>query len=103
MIDEDGIGSESPDGGTDIVARVAVGGKRNYTRTITAKAIPGSAIRLTLHFGGLKHSARILAFVDPMTGKAVIRMGMLERKGGKVSEADQQIVWDSDGPIYSIK
>lgn len=103
--DEDSIGIESADGGRDLVCRVYVGGSegRSFSRAVSTSGKPGRTIRCTLRLAGYPHTARLLAYVDPMTGQLVVRMGMLKKdKKGRTSEEDEQIVWTSDAPVYSI-
>lgn len=102
-MDETDIGIDTPDGGTDLQCRVSVAGGRSYTKTVAMAAAPGHALRVSVTARGLKHSARILAFVDPMTGKLVIRMGMfVTDKNGRGNEENEQIIWDSDKPVYTV-
>lgn len=45
----------------------------------------------------MEMSARMLAYVDPATGKAMVRLGMYSSPGGKQGhETGQQLVWESD-------
>lgn len=102
-IDEESIGIDSPDGGDGITCRVgtttSTGGR---SRTARIHAEPGNAIRVSVAFQGAnkrnksQESARILAFIDPITGAGVVRMGLY--KNGK--EEGKQIVWQTDFPIW---
>ncbi len=108
MIDESEIGVDSPDNGDGIKCRVHVtsaGGAAN--RTVRIGALPGNAVRVSISFGRsskAKASARVLVFVDPLTGKGVVRMGMYDTsKSTSGRETGKQLVWETDTPVWKGK
>lgn len=98
--DENDIGHSKADG-SSLSCRIHVdAGDRPFQRSASCAAVVGNAIRLVLSFGGTGVAARLLAYVDPLTGKAVIRMGMFDiSDNNRGHEIGDQIVWDSDEPI----
>lgn len=105
-IDEEAIGSE---GSGSLLCRVQVNGKRQrFQKQISADLSPGSTIRVSVGIGGTRirgdaKVARILAFVDPISGKLVVRMGMFNiKKNTRGHEEDQQLVYTSDEPVVKL-
>jgi hypothetical protein len=108
MRNEEDIGVEGEDGG-GLFARVQVdGSSRRYERRATAGLAPGSAIRVSIgarkgRGKGLGRVARILAYIDPLTGNLVVRMGMYDiTKNRRGSEVGPQVVFTSDTPVCGI-
>lgn len=113
--DEDSIGIDDT-AGRGIVCRVQCSGEsRRVEKTASVSSVPGSAIRVSIGSGvgaygkrsqrnGLgKKVARLLAYVDPLTGKLVVRMGMYDiSKHRKGVEVGPQVVWESDSPICKV-
>lgn len=106
QFDEEGIGVE---GEGSLVCRTQVSGKtRRFQRQIQADLSPGSTVRVSVGVSGTRvrgdaKVARILAFVDPLTGKLIIRMGMYNIKKNTVGhEEDQQLVYESDVPVVKL-
>lgn len=47
--------------------------------------------------------ARILAFIDPITGKLVVRMGMWDvSRSTRGAEVGPQVVYESEAPVYEV-
>ena len=100
--DEENVGVDRVDG-SDIAVRIAVSGRRRrFEKRVEVAAQPGCAIRLSLNFPGCDSAFRVLAYVDPQTGKAVVRSGEF-----RVSDTDKrghevgtQLVWESDVTIW---
>jgi len=104
--DEESIGAEGRSG---IRWRVQVDGDRErYERSGAVPARPGYSIRFSLgpaqgRRDGIRKVVRAIAYVDPITGKLVIRMGQWDvSKGTKGEEESQQVVFESDVPICKI-
>lgn len=103
VTNEEDIGIDSPDGGDGLSCRVSTttptGARRRHTQI---NAEPGNFIRVAVNFkgngGGKKggKTARILAYVDPLTGKGVIRLGLYD--GNK--EYNRQIMYETDIPVW---
>jgi len=48
--------------------------------------------------------ARVLAYVDPATGKAVVRLGMFDTsKANRGTEIGKQLIWESDEPCVFVE
>ena len=106
--DEESLGVDSPDGGDGIECQVrATRAGVGVRRHVRMGANPGNAIRVSIHFGGggnSKNSARILVFVDPLTGKGIVRMGMFDlSKNRRGKEIGKQLVWETDTPVWKGK
>lgn len=106
LSDEERIGTK---GEGRIAARVQADGQsRSFQQTSSVKAAPGSALRvsITARDGRSKRfgkTARILAFVDPLTGELVVRMGMWDvTRSTKGHEIGPQVVWRSDVPVCKV-
>lgn len=104
--DEESIGTK---GEGDITCRVqADGDSRSFQTRSSVRAVPGSAIRVSIVPSRKRKSsfgrvARILAFVDPLTGKLVVRMGMWDvTRSTKGCEIGPQVVWESDVPVCKV-
>lgn len=101
--DEESIGVDSPDQGTGISCRVSTttnsGSRRRDTRI---QSEPGNFLRCSVGFKSVGKSkkseaeARVLVFVDPLTGNGTIRIGLW--KDGK--EYERQIVYETDIPVW---
>ena len=105
--DEESIGSK---GSGSLTASVQVhGSQRRFSTRASAKLAPGSVIRVSITAGGLrakkiKRAARILAFVDSVTGELVVRMGMYDiSRNTKGCEDGPQVVWRSEIPVVDIE
>lgn len=104
--DEESVGTK---GSGNLTATVQVhGSKRRFSNRASAKLEAGSVIRVSIVFGGkgsktVKRAARILAFVDSVTGEGVVRMGMWDTsRSTKGSEVGPQVVWRSEVPVVKI-
>lgn len=104
--DEAAIGTK---GSGPLQAHVQVDGKsRSFSTTCSADAAPGSTIRVSIRCGPNKGRrvgkvARVLAFIDPLTGKLIVRMGMFDvSRSTRGAEDGPQVVWDSDGPVCDV-
>lgn len=106
VADEEAIGTEGRGG---LFCRVqADGASRGSVRQHHVELRPGSCIRVSVgarrvRGKTVKKVARLLAFVDPITGKLVIRMGMYDiSTSTKGHEDGPQIVDVSDAPVCDI-
>lgn len=104
--DEESVGSR---GSGSLTANVQVhGSQRRFSTRSSAKLAPGSVIRVSVVAGGArakapKRAARMLAFIDSVTGELVVRMGMWDTsRSTKGSEVGPQIVWRSEVPVVKI-
>lgn len=104
--DEEAIGS---DGTSGIQWRVQGSGKASkYQRSGSVASGPGSVIRVSVgpsrgKSSGVRTVSRLLAFVDPLTGKLVVRMGMWDvSRSTKGHEVGPQVVWESDVPVCKV-
>lgn len=107
-MNEDDIGIDSPDGGAGITCNVrANSNTRRIQRSTRASAEPGSTIRVSISFNserGGKNSARILAYIDPITGKGIVRMGMFDTSSSAIGkEVGKQLVWETERPVWKGK
>jgi hypothetical protein len=106
IADEESVG-ETGRGG--FVCRLqADGSSRSYSKQSHVELAPGSCFRVSVGASGKKRGlpkrvARLLAFVDPLTGHLVVRMGMYDITATtKGAEEGPQIVWTSDAPVCDI-
>lgn len=104
--DEESVGSK---GSGNLSATVQVhGSQRRFSTRASAKLAPGSVIRVSVVASGKtskgnRRAARLLAFVDSVTGDLVVRMGMWDTsRSTKGSEVGPQIVWRSEVPVVKI-
>lgn len=103
IADEESIGTEGRGG---LFVRVQADGRsRRYQKQSNVEASPGCAVRVSVGLRGktgrgIKRVARLLAFIDPLTGHLVVRMGMYDiSKTKRGQEEGPQIVWNSDVPV----
>lgn len=98
---ESDIGADE-DEGSRLSIRVAIDGDTKRLYRMGCVGGLGHAIRASIVFNGrdgkpMELSARLLAFIDPSTGKANVRLGMFDTsKGPRGTEVGQQLVWESD-------
>lgn len=104
--DEEAIGT---DGIRGLQWRVQASGRVKKTeRSGSVDGAPGSVIRVAIGPSngkrqGVRQVARILAFIDPLNGKLVVRMGMWNvSRSTKGYEEGPQVVWESDTPIVKV-
>lgn len=106
IADEEEIGTE---GRGNLWCRVqADGAARSYIKQNYIELQPGCCFRVSIGVrprggGRTEKVARVLAFIDPLTGNLVTRMGMFdisETKQGK--EVGPQIVDVSDVPVCDL-
>lgn len=104
--DEEAIGS---DGTSGIQWRVQGNGAGSkYQRSGSVASSSGSVIRVSVgpshgKKSGVRCVSRLLAFVDPLTGKLVVRMGMWDvSRSTKGHEVGPQVVWESDVPVCKV-
>lgn len=102
-------GVDSPVSRPGLTIRVGVSSARVFQKVVGCRGAPGDSVKATICFRGLDgkfipERARILAFIDPLTGKAVVRMGMVKNddETGSGQEVDSQVVWNSDVPVYQL-
>ena len=104
--DEESVGSR---GDGSLTASVQVhGSQRRFSTRSSAKLAPGSVIRVSVVASkkgskGNRRAARLLAFIDSVTGELVVRMGMWDTsRSTKGSEVGPQVVWRSEVPVVKI-
>lgn len=107
-MNEDDLGEDQPGAGPRLRCKISVDGRLRRSHQASCPTGLGHCIRASVMFDSpdgktIPFSARLLAYVDPATGKAVCRLGMFDiSKPGKGKEVGQQLVWESDEPCVLI-